>query len=59
MNGPFASVEALRDVPGIGSETVSANKAKLTVNQETHEQQACSACCGGVAESQCEPNGTL
>ena len=37
MNGPFTSVEALRDVPRIGSKTVSANKAKLTVSQDTRE----------------------
>lgn len=32
MHGPFASVEALRDVQGIGTKTVSENKTKLTVN---------------------------
>ena len=33
VHGPFTSVEALREVPGIGLKTVSANKSKLTVHQ--------------------------
>ena len=31
MHGPFDSVEALREVPGIGMKTVNDNKSKLTV----------------------------
>jgi competence protein ComEA len=37
MHGPFASVEALHKVPGIGMKTVSANKSKLTVRQDTRK----------------------